>query len=317
MEKLPVTLVIPTMNRPDDLMNTITSFLSQVSIPSEIIVVDQTTTNDDRIKITTFLNGISNLDIIYTFQDFPSLPTARNKGMILAKYDIVIFSDDDILLIEDTLFNTYKLLSNDRIAMIGGSDINAKKNRSFLGYLTFHKSFFKRSIGHVSFGLYGRFPNVIKSLTRTQWAMGFYFGVKKSFCQSHDVRWDEKLLSYAYPEDLIFSFEYYKKAKANKLECYFSDTVKVKHMASQTSRLPKFKTDLLMVINRGYMIYKFNLGFRYKLGFHVSNYATLFSRLKNRENFNQLLSIFKIYKENIENIKSGSLEHIYSRYLNV
>ena len=273
------------MNRPNALDETLKSFLDGERIPNEIIVVDQTNDVDLREKVKFVISKYSSeLNILYIFQEVPSLTLARNTGCLYCSNEIIIFSDDDITVQKNTLTNIYQIMSDSTISMIAGLDLNMRKDRnSFLGYILRRKSWFKRKQGHVTKAVYGRFPKLdVCCRVKTEWAMGYFFVVRKSLLNKWDIKWDENLISYAYAEDLLFSYDYYLKSKADNFDCVIDDRVSVWHRFSQEYRVLSRKATIMTVINREYISYRF-FGFSSRLATRWSNFGDfVFRALKNK-----------------------------------
>ena len=92
-----VSLVVPTFNRAEFLQTSLPSFVDQSLQPSsyEIIVVDNNST--DATKETTHaLLESSPVPWSYLFEPRQGLHYARNRGILEAKGEIVVFGDDDI-----------------------------------------------------------------------------------------------------------------------------------------------------------------------------------------------------------------------------
>ena len=86
-----LSVIIPTLNRKEDLKNTVDGILNQLFNEFEIIIVDQS-------EKENFVD-LSNLDdrIIHIRIKTKSASVARNVGLLQAQGDIVLFIDDDIL----------------------------------------------------------------------------------------------------------------------------------------------------------------------------------------------------------------------------
>ena len=65
------------------------------------------------------------------------------------------------------------------------------------------------------------FPTHIDSITDTEWAMGFFSVYRTFLIRKWNLKWDEHLINYAYPEDLDFSYSYYKYAKTEGFKCRY------------------------------------------------------------------------------------------------
>lgn len=244
------------MNRLEDLRETLDSYAAGEVLPDQLIVVDQTREHPERVEALVRSYG----DIFpaeYVYQATPSSTTARNRGIALAKYGLLLFSDDDVTLEPDTLRRLKTLLAEPTLAMVAGLDRNMVGTRSRLGYLFCKKSWKKRRMGHVAASMLGVFPLLpLEGSCETEWAMGFFFAVRAELVERWALRFDEKLTSYAYAEDLDFSSDYAARAKAAGLRCVMSDQVQVRHRVSNKARTPSRKATMMYVLNRTYLSYK-------------------------------------------------------------
>lgn len=93
-----ISIGIATFNRVEFLKKTVLNVLDQKVISLlEIVILDQTPDKSitDDLKVY-----FENLDkrIIYLTQDVPAVSLARNKIILKAKSDIILFLDDDVIL---------------------------------------------------------------------------------------------------------------------------------------------------------------------------------------------------------------------------
>jgi glycosyltransferase involved in cell wall biosynthesis len=95
---LPVSVVIPTHNRPDMLRGAIESVLGQTYPVREIIVVD-----NGRPKETERVVKEFGVPIILVRSPVPGPSTSRNRGVEISRGDYVAFLDDDDLWHPDKL----------------------------------------------------------------------------------------------------------------------------------------------------------------------------------------------------------------------
>ena len=185
-------------------------------------------------------------------------PSVRSQGTVLGGvFNIIVCSDDDVDVLANTFNKIAEVMSDKTIAMIAGLDTNtvlAEGNRG--GYFFGTKSYRKRKIGHVTKSMLGRFPISVNDITDTEWAMGFFFVIRRNLQLKWNIWWDEQLTSYAYAEDLDFSYSYYKEAKNSGLRCIFHPEIIVTHNATQEYRVPSRKSALMYIIHRHYLAYK-------------------------------------------------------------
>jgi glycosyltransferase involved in cell wall biosynthesis len=104
---VPVSAIIPVYNGAAFLAEAIESILRQAYEPLEIIVVDDGST-DDSAKVA---GGFRN--IRYVFQENSGPPAARNRGLKMAKGDVIAFLDADDLWPETKLARQLARLVNE------------------------------------------------------------------------------------------------------------------------------------------------------------------------------------------------------------
>lgn len=312
-ERLPISVIIPTMNRPDTLKRTVKSFMAGRSIPDEIVIIDQSTVPlEDDTLIKHWID--ESICLKYIKQTTPSSTRARNLGIGLCENDIILFSDDDIDMYDDTLQNMYRLMSEPTSSMVGAIDDNTDYRASIKGYIAGVRSFCKRKIGNVSLSFFGRYPKNLerKELVKTEWCMGYFFAVKKSLLDKWSIQFDENLVQYAYAEDLDFSYAYFKQANKENLRCLLSGDVRVKHLVSKEYRTPTKKSTYMFVLHRYYLIYKHKMGMLSFLAATYANFMIYVERYIKRENASDILRAMQIYFKNRHEINMGNIEKYLS-----
>jgi len=96
----PLTVIIPTKNRPDALERTVGSILAQSKLPDEwkLIVIDQSAGEESRRRIEAM--GLPSLDYMHN-PAIRGVSAARNAAMECAEEGIWLFLDDDVVLEPD------------------------------------------------------------------------------------------------------------------------------------------------------------------------------------------------------------------------
>ncbi len=95
---LPVSVVIPTHNRPDMLRGAIESVLAQTYPVREIIVVDNGRPEETERVVKEF-----SIPIVLVRSSVPGPSTSRNRGVEISRGDYIAFLDDDDLWHPDKL----------------------------------------------------------------------------------------------------------------------------------------------------------------------------------------------------------------------
>lgn len=277
-----MSVIIPTYNRSDSFQDTLRYIENSLVYPSEILIIDQTQDREKRDRIENICKD-SFLNIRYFHRNVPSLTSARNFGLSVASHDIIVCMDDDVRIQSNTLGNVLELFADQSISLIAGIDLNSGKTDSKLGYLFGRKNYFRRTQGHVTAGVYGRLPQTTDRQVNTEYAMGYFFCFRKHLALEWELGWDEKFSSYAFPEDLDFSYRYYLKSKENQLRCVVDPQVSVYHMRSiEWRETSKFVT-YMMVINREYLSYKWKWPMWTRLVTRWANFGLFLQRLKEKD----------------------------------
>lgn len=300
-----ITVIIPTFNRQSSLLRTIKFILKGNVLPEQIIIVDQsdseTRSNEGRHLIADMLAGKMALEYIHLEE--ASLTHARNIGLCRAVEDIIVFMDDDVDIKNNTFQNIKSIMKSASVAMIAGIDDNTPVTRAKLGYLMGTKSIKNHAIGHVTHSVLGRFPDhEVLEETPTQWAMGFFFVVRKPLLDQWGLWFDENLKSYAYAEDLDFTYRYYKKACENGMKCILSPQIRVVHNASREGRISDRKTTFMQVAHRIYLRQKWWPG-RYKWALNWAFMGLYFYKMLHHDNladYRAALFFGRKYKRDIE-----------------
>lgn len=310
MNVLPISVLIPTMNRPETLKRTLDTYTQADRAPSQIVVVDQSQDTETAKEIEKIVKSFEGIDTVYVYQETPSLTAARNNALKYAKEEIIVCSDDDVDVYKDTLYNVYRVMSDESVSMIAGLDDKSGGKNGSIGYLLGTRSFKKRRIGHVTLSMLGRFPDEVKGQVDTEWAMGFFFSVKKSLIMKWNLRWDENLTSYAFSEDLDFSYAYFKNSRQENLRCVFDETVHVNHMVSREYRVPSKKSTFMYVINRYYLSYKHNMGLKSRLAMKWCNFWRLIEKILRKEKPGDFINAQRCLRKNIKKVKSGEIKDL-------
>jgi len=108
-----ISVVIPTKNRPEDLLTCVASIKEQSQLPHELLIIDDDNPSMDRRS--QIRSG--SIDVTITSSDGPpGSSTARNTGAEMATNDVILYLDDDTILAEDylrRLHHQYGELDND------------------------------------------------------------------------------------------------------------------------------------------------------------------------------------------------------------
>ncbi len=120
-DDLSVSIIICTRNRADYLMQTLAA-LGKVGIRSdwkaEAIVVDNASTDDTATKARNAM--LRNMTLRYVCEPNKGQSNARNAGLANARGDIILFTDDDVLVAEDWVEQMMSSLVNGQCEAVTG-----------------------------------------------------------------------------------------------------------------------------------------------------------------------------------------------------
>ncbi len=117
---LTLSVLIPTKNRPADLLTCLRSVVTQEPHPQEIVIVDQSATS----SLADVAGMVKPHGIRLRYEHAPQLlglTHARNRAVDLSTGDVVLFIDDDVELAPGYLREILRLFEADRQRRIGGA----------------------------------------------------------------------------------------------------------------------------------------------------------------------------------------------------
>lgn len=127
------SIVIPTKNRPSDLLIALSSIIPQMESTDELIIIDQSDKPFSNPSIETKKN------IYYHYSPFINgLVQAKHHSLSFAKNNVVVFLEDDIELSTNYLSNVRSAFHDQRL--IAGCGTEIKSSNSYLYRLMFNIS---------------------------------------------------------------------------------------------------------------------------------------------------------------------------------
>lgn len=134
---LPVSLVIPTFERPDKLRQLLES-LAGADWRCQTIIVDDSSRMDLVPIVDDFRDEI---EIEYIRNEKNRGPSfSRNAGIVAARHDLVAFTDDDCVVTKDWMMRMYEYIRDapGNVAGVGGRTLSYRN--SVVGrYCEYHK----------------------------------------------------------------------------------------------------------------------------------------------------------------------------------
>jgi GT2 family glycosyltransferase len=141
--RLTLSAVIPTKNRPHDLVRAIDSILAQTRPPEELLVVDQSEGMESEQAVRARFDGVSGTRLLYVHdRTVAGLVDAKRVGSSRASADVVCFLEDDVVLEPDYMAQIEWGFSS-KPDMWGCSGIITNMARSSSFYLAAQALFFR------------------------------------------------------------------------------------------------------------------------------------------------------------------------------
>lgn len=266
MTNLTSSIVIPTKNRPRDLINCLKSIKKQTILPQEIIIVDSSSKSlKQNIAFNRFFtsNNFPQTKLIYK-RSASGTAKQRNIGINLTTQELIYFLDDDTTL--DPLYlETLQHYFKQNSTYVGGM-CDYKQNGNYTPFITklikktiklqpiIKKIFFLQhdyGSGKVSLAGFARHPYGTKKFKFVK-ALGGCCVYKKNILRKYKFDENlEKLGPYAYMEDFDLS---YRIAQENLL--FFAPTKLITHKMSPINRHNTEKNRLNYIYNYSYLFFK-------------------------------------------------------------
>jgi len=255
-----LSIVVCTKDRQDDLRRCVESIKTSLTplgnVDSEVIIVDDGHLASDRLKeIRSILGEVACEVTYFNKSDNPGLLRSRKKGIQLAKHDLILFLDDDVVICDSyigQLLEKYKM--NEGYVGFGGVDtlLERKYGPLELAQRIFNRVFLLSSkhLGRLSLtgfsGGMADWPSQMSDFD-TEYLSGCNMAFVKSAIESMAVPlfFD----GYSLGEDLFIS-----KIARRKGALLVSPDLKVKHFRSKAARDNGKEISKMRVINHFHLL---------------------------------------------------------------
>jgi glycosyltransferase involved in cell wall biosynthesis len=211
-----VSIVIPTRNRSEKLERLLFSILKQTIRVNEIIIVDDSDDLKTKELVERLQNSFSEAGItirhfISSKNDVKSISRARNFGAKMAKGDIVILLDDDVITNENHVEKILEVFDMFPNALgVQGTVVNFKyshlENAIKKVFYYWHVEIGKCRMLPSGKTTHACFPDKI---IPCEWLFGLNVAYRKKVFD--EFSFNEKLIGYSLGEDKEFSYKIHKK----------------------------------------------------------------------------------------------------------
>lgn len=173
-----VSVVITCYNQGEYLSRAIESVLKQSHKNTEIIVIDDGSTDETKVVANSYPN------INYVYQLNQGLSSARNKGIYNSKGEYIVFLDADDWLLPDALSINLKYLKQyKKAAFVSGGHLRVNRHREFIQNPTILVD--KNHYCHL---LEGNFIQMHGAVMYNRWVFEkFRFNVSLNSCEDYEM----------------------------------------------------------------------------------------------------------------------------------
>ena len=271
------SLVIATKGRPQLLCEALESSIAAIPPDGEIIVVDGDPSRSAAPVVDAL--GPEHDERIHYVHTAPGLPVQRNAGIDAAQGEVVVFTDDDCILMPGLFDALGGAFDDPQVVGATGRVLEPPDRRigssssSRLRWLVLGGG---RQGTMTNFGF--RRPIVdVERPREVQYMFGALMSARRSLAA--EVRFDERLSGYALGEDDDFSCRLSSRGRLR----YVPSAI-VRHKALGTRSMDRRAQDRLVVINRTYLYRKnFQRTVHGQVGFAVLIGLIFAHRILNRE----------------------------------
>lgn len=248
-----ISVIIATLNRPDDLRATLTSFKKSIALLKEVIIIDQS--KDDKTR--KLVMGLNNKNIKYVHSSVPSLTVARNRGVQTASRSskLILFIDDDVSLGRDYFDEIVRVFNEHPDALGAGGYYLAPETCEDRFERVVRKLFFiehhARNKACVCSAYGAVYPSELDSTIVAQWIPGFNMAFKKEIFSK--MKFDEKLRRYSLAEDFDFTYRVHLLRPGS---LYLTPFAKIVHRVSGVERYPARRISYMNQTHHIYLNYK-------------------------------------------------------------
>ena len=183
MSKPAISVIIPVYNAQEGLGQCIDSLLDQTFSDYEIIILNDGSTDNSLEVIQNYASKNDSIRVID--KENEGVAKTRNRGIVLAKGEYIVFIDNDDFIAPDYLECFYKAIEKEKLDIVIGGYKRVNKD---------HKILFQQDLSQTDWSKY---------IVVAPWARIY----RTSFLKENDIQF----FDYPIGEDVIFNLKAYSK----------------------------------------------------------------------------------------------------------
>src|SRR5438477_2441670 len=190
-----ISVVVPTRNRAPDMAKLLRSLAEQTRLPDQVVVVDQSAGGETHALAPESLGPVLFARCTYLHSSsIRGVSAARNAGIDASSGDVVVFLDDDTVLVPDCIAQMEAaFIAEPGYAGIGGVELQMEKTA--LSYILYYDIFFVGPFRDAKYRISRNWRRLvgIQPVTALKTCLA---GFRRSFLLQHrfDERWRSALL---------------------------------------------------------------------------------------------------------------------------
>jgi len=233
-----VSVIIPTYYRARDLADLFESLLRQTVKPLEVIVVDGTPMDEVERVCSAYRYRFRELgvDLIYIRNPRTrSAAVARNVGAEIARGDILLFVDSDIVLYPDYIEKILEVFKQIPSALgVQGWIVNLRYPRNHFKFAVMNTLWKPFGFTYLTYNSckYNEYPIILDKIISCEWLGSSNMALRRSVFE--EFRFDENLTKYSFMEDRLLSLSIHREYPGT---LYITPHAKCIHKYSEEGRL--------------------------------------------------------------------------------
>jgi GT2 family glycosyltransferase len=242
--------IIATRNRAEDLLGTVETLVAQTVLPGSLCIVDSSDETPSRSSIEALCAG-AGLQLDYVHPAPRGLPVQRNAGIDRTTGDPVFLIDDDVRLERSCHEEILKEFERWGSAVGGVRATPVRPARPAWFTIAFRKFFgiggwWPESSGRVHAGFFAEGVSESAGVRKIEYMNGWFMSFRREVFAFE--RFDERLLGYAYKEDIDFSYRV-----SRRFTLVQTPRARCDHLKSGASRLGSHQLQRMNLANQFYL----------------------------------------------------------------
>ena len=244
------SFVIATRNRPDDLLRTVESLVTQTVLPDELAIVDSSDETPTREAIEK-LCADNGLRLDYFHPAPRGLTVQRNVGVDRTTGDIVFFIDDDVRLEPDCHEQIMAEYGRWGPEVGGIRATPVRPARPSTLTILYRRLFgiggwWPEASGKIRKGFYAEGVSDSAGVRKIEYMNGWFMSYKREVFAAD--RFDEKLAGYGYKEDIDFSYRV-----SRRFTLLQTPAARCDHLKSDAARMNSHQLQRMNMANQFYL----------------------------------------------------------------